>query len=141
MQWKCPTSTAEDWDNVPEMAVQVIFYLEKHCKSIVELLKNWSHNESTYALRQELTSRFTVSSFFILYCQENEGKFSSFSESTENSITQLGSKDQDIETQLQNFVREIRELISVWTIKSVQQDIEELFIEENQVQEDEINDE
>ena len=21
MQWKCPSSTAEDWDNVPEMAV------------------------------------------------------------------------------------------------------------------------
>ena len=61
MQWKCPTSTAEDWDNVPEMAVQVIFYLEKHCKSIVELLKNMSANESTYSLRQELIQRFTVS--------------------------------------------------------------------------------
>jgi hypothetical protein len=62
LSWNCPESSAEDWDNVPEMAVQIILYLEKHGKALTEYVKLTSKNESTYELRKDLEQKLKVRS-------------------------------------------------------------------------------
>ena len=54
LSWNCPVSSAEDWDNVPEMAVRIILYLEKHGKALTDYLIVLSRNESTANLRESL---------------------------------------------------------------------------------------
>jgi hypothetical protein len=61
LSWNCPVSSAEDWDNVPEMAVQIILYLEKHGRALTEYVKLTSKNESTFDLRKDLEQRLKVS--------------------------------------------------------------------------------
>jgi hypothetical protein len=61
LSWNCPESSAEDWDNVPEMAVQIILYLEKHGKALTEYIKLTAKNESTFELRKDLEERLKVS--------------------------------------------------------------------------------
>jgi hypothetical protein len=61
LSWNCPESSAEDWDNVPEMAVQIILYLEKHGKALTEYVKLTAKNESTFELRKDLEERLKVS--------------------------------------------------------------------------------
>ena len=67
LSWNCPESSAEDWDNVPEMAVQIILYLEKHGKALTEYVKLTSKNESTYELRKDLEHKLKVSSPILLH--------------------------------------------------------------------------
>lgn len=61
LSWNCPEASAEDWDNVPEMAVRVILYLEKHGKALTEYVKLTAKNESTFELRKDLEERIKVS--------------------------------------------------------------------------------
>lgn len=61
LSWNCPESSAEDWDNVPEMAVQIILYLEKHGKALTEYVKLTAKNESTFELRKDLEEKLKVS--------------------------------------------------------------------------------
>jgi hypothetical protein len=30
LDWQCPETTVEDWDNVPYTSAQIILYLKKH---------------------------------------------------------------------------------------------------------------
>jgi len=54
LSWNCPVSSAEDWDNVPEMAVRIILYLEKHGKALTDYLTALSKNETTQSLRNSM---------------------------------------------------------------------------------------
>jgi len=54
LSWNCPVSSAEDWDNVPEMAVRIILYLEKHGKALTDYLSILSKTETTKNLRESL---------------------------------------------------------------------------------------
>lgn len=61
LSWNCPESAAEDWDNVPEMAVQIILYLEKHGKALTDFLSITSKYETTASLRKDLEQKLKVS--------------------------------------------------------------------------------
>jgi len=73
LSWNCPVSSAEDWDNVPEMAVQIILYLEKHGKALTDYVKLVSRNESTHELRKSLEDKLKVSlDFKVIIVKGNE---------------------------------------------------------------------
>ena len=45
--WTCPEAEPGDWDNVPEIAVQIIDYLSKHGKVVADYLSKLSQEETT----------------------------------------------------------------------------------------------
>ena len=51
LEWHCPETEAEDWDNVPETSAQVILYLQKHQQSMVGYLNERLKDETTESLR------------------------------------------------------------------------------------------
>lgn len=61
MEWECPQTTVQDWDNVPETSVQITLYLQKHAEAIVLYLKHLLELESTETLRTYCIERMTVS--------------------------------------------------------------------------------
>lgn len=51
LKWGCRDLVAEDWDNVPVVATEVILYLHNHLRATVAHLNKLSEEESTMELR------------------------------------------------------------------------------------------
>ena len=52
LEWDCPETAVEDWDNVPETSAQLLLYLQKHSHAIVKYLQRIDVLESTASLRK-----------------------------------------------------------------------------------------
>jgi hypothetical protein len=61
LEFHCPTTEAEDWDNVPETSAQIILYLQKHQESVVGYLNERTKDETTKKLRSYCENRMTES--------------------------------------------------------------------------------
>jgi hypothetical protein len=40
LEWHCPNTQAEDWDNVPETSAIITLYLQKHQQAVVKYLND-----------------------------------------------------------------------------------------------------
>lgn len=60
-QWDCPEAQPEDWDNVPEITVQIIDYLVKHGKNVAQHFLKLSQEETTADLRSFTEEKLNVS--------------------------------------------------------------------------------
>ena len=70
-QWNCPEAQPEDWDNVPEITVQIIDYLAKHGKMVALHLLTLSQEETTADLRYFTEEKLNVSSIVALSMLRN----------------------------------------------------------------------
>jgi hypothetical protein len=59
--WDAPTSTIEDWENVPTKSIQIILYLMKHGETAVKFLQGLVQLETTSNLRNYCETRMEVS--------------------------------------------------------------------------------
>jgi len=66
LKWECRDLVAEDWDNVPVVAAQIILYLHNHLRATVSYLKDLSEEETTRELRACFERLMSVSSFIII---------------------------------------------------------------------------
>jgi len=47
MEWKCPETEQNDWENVSETVVKIIDYLTKHGKAVSDHLQKRTLDETT----------------------------------------------------------------------------------------------
>jgi len=59
LEFYCPETEAEDWDNVPETSAKIILYLKKHQEAVVQYLNQQLKLEQTKALRAYCEDRMT----------------------------------------------------------------------------------
>jgi len=67
LKWECRDLVAEDWDNVPLVAAQVILYLHNHLRATVGYLKGLSEEETTRELRTCMERLMQVSNIIIIF--------------------------------------------------------------------------
>jgi hypothetical protein len=64
LKWGCRDLLAEDWDNVPVVATEVILYLHNHLRATVSHLNRLNEEESTQELRNYLERVQQVSTYY-----------------------------------------------------------------------------
>lgn len=61
MEWKCPETEQNDWENVSETVVKIIDYLTKHGKAVSDHLQKRTLDETTAQLRSFTQNELDVS--------------------------------------------------------------------------------
>ena len=123
LEFNCPQTVAQDWDNVPEKSTQITLYIQKHVQAITKHLKAQLELESTLQLRQFTEDKLAV----------NDNRITEFEEKTDMEILQHSNNFNGLETRVNNHIKDILESRKRWLYEYPNENISQLYIPENQV--------